>query len=186
MKTNASSLHPFLATSTPPELGPGPRAGVRALPVLNHELEEALAQAGLTGDRGELVRATILLWHDHLDAAHTIAQDVETRDGSYVHAILHRREPDYGNAKYWFHRVGQHPCFAELAARVTAMLKTAADGKLLETIVPRGQWDAFAFVDACEAAGRGRGNEATVALLRKIQQAEFELLLDRFAGGPAA
>lgn len=179
-------MNQFLSTADSPELGPGPRAGVRPLAALNHELEEALARAGLTDDRGELVRATILLWHDHLDAAHTIAQDVETKDGSYVHAIMHRREPDYGNAKYWFHRVGRHACFAELAARVTANLKAAGEDKLLETLVPRGQWDAFAFVDACEAASRRPGNDARVVLLRKIQEVEFQVLLDYLSGETAA
>jgi len=186
MKTNSSPLNPFLSTASPPELGPGPRAGVRPLAALNRELEEALTQAGLTDHRSELVRATVLLWHDHLDAAHTLAQDVETKDGSYVHAILHRREPDYGNAKYWFHRVGKHPCFAELAARVTAMLEGAADGNLLDTIVPRGQWDSFAFVNACEAASRRPGNDATVGLLRKMQQIEFEVLLEYLTANAAA
>lgn len=186
MKTNSSPWNQFLSTASPPELGPGPRAGVRPLAALNHELAAALTQAGLTGERGELIRATILLWHDHLDAAHTMAQDVETKDGSYVHAIMHRREPDYGNAKYWFHRVGRHSCFVELAARVMAMLKAADDDGLLETIVPRGQWDSFAFVDACEASSRRPGSEARVALLRKIQEAEFKVLLEYLAGGAAA
>jgi hypothetical protein len=185
MKTNSFPLNQFLSTATPPELGPGPRAGVRSLAALNRELEAALAQAGLAGNRSALVRATILLWHDHLDAAHTIAQDVETTDGSYVHAIMHRREPDYSNAKYWFHRVGRHACFAELAARVTAMLKTADDGKLLETFVPRGQWDSFAFVDACEAAAGRPESDARVGLLRKIQQVEFEVLLEYLSGETA-
>jgi hypothetical protein len=182
MKTNSFPLNQFLSTANPPELGPGPRAGVRPVAALNREVEEGLARAGLAGNRGALVRATIMLWHDHLDAAHTIAQDVETTDGSYVHAIMHRREPDYGNAKYWFRRVGRHDCFAELAARVTAHLKPGDDGKLAEKIVPQGQWDSFAFVDACEAAARRPANGERTELLRKIQQIEFEVLLEYLSG----
>jgi hypothetical protein len=182
MKTNSFPLSQFLSTAAPPSLGPGPRAEVRPLAALNREVEEGLARAGLAGNRGALVRATILLWHDHLDAAHTIAQDIETTDGSYVHAIMHRREPDYGNAKYWFRRVGQHPCFAELAVRVTAIVKPADDGKLAEALLPRGQWDSFAFVDACAAAARRPDNDTRVALLRKIQQIEFEVLLEYLSG----
>jgi len=72
--------------------------------VLNGELDQALREAQLAGVRSKLLRAVVLLWHDHLEAAHTIAQTVETVDGSYVHALAHRREPDYSNAKYWFRR----------------------------------------------------------------------------------
>jgi len=55
-----------------------------------------------------------LLWHYHLDAAHTIAQDSIIPMASFVHGIMHRREPDYGKCKYWFRRVGDHPVFAEI------------------------------------------------------------------------
>ena len=47
------------------------------------------------------------LWYDgkgDWDMSHTIAQDVETLDGSWVHAYLHRKEGDAGNASYWYHR----------------------------------------------------------------------------------
>ncbi|HEV2481268.1 MAG TPA: hypothetical protein VGS79_16460 [Puia sp.] len=41
------------------------------------------------------------------DQAHAIAQDVPTREGSWVHAYLHRVEGDQGNAGYWYHRAGK-------------------------------------------------------------------------------
>jgi hypothetical protein len=50
------------------------------------------------------------LWHDaHGDwtAAHRIAQDVEDEAGAWVHAYLHRKEGDLGNAAYWYRRAGQ-------------------------------------------------------------------------------
>lgn len=49
------------------------------------------------------------LWYDargDWDRAHRIAQDVDTRDGARVHAYLHRREGDLGNAGYWYRRAG--------------------------------------------------------------------------------
>src|ERR1041385_8979921 len=101
----ATQLSPLLGTPEPPELGPGPRAKVQPLPALQRQLDATLGQTQLAGVNADLVRALVLLWHDHFDAAHAIAQTIETRDGSYVHGILHRREPDYGNAKYWFRRV---------------------------------------------------------------------------------
>jgi hypothetical protein len=41
------------------------------------------------------------------EQAHAIAQDVPTREGSWVHAYLHRVEGDQGNAGYWYHRAGK-------------------------------------------------------------------------------
>ena len=175
-------LQQLLATPEPPALGPGPRADVQSLAVLNRQLDQALSLAALTGTRAELVRATILLWHDHLDASHTIAQNIETIEGSYVHAILHRREPDYSNAKYWFRRVGLHPCCGELAKRASALLRAGRAVELEQRLLPRGQWDAFAFVDACETANNRPADAARAALLREIQRLEFEILLGHLGG----
>ena len=50
------------------------------------------------------------LWHDargDWDAAHGAAQDDSSRDGSWVHAYLHRKEGDLGNAGYWYARAGR-------------------------------------------------------------------------------
>lgn len=42
-------------------------------------------------------------WHE----AHTVAQDIETTDGWWIHAYLHRKEGDEGNARYWYARAGK-------------------------------------------------------------------------------
>lgn len=39
--------------------------------------------------------------------AHACAQDDPGRDGSWVHAHLHRQEGDLGNAGYWYARAGR-------------------------------------------------------------------------------
>jgi hypothetical protein len=176
---NISSL---LHTATSPELGPGPRPGVRGLADLNAALDSALAGTRLSASRPDLVRATVLLWHDHHDPAHTLCQSVENADGSYVHGILHRREPDFGNAAYWFRRVGTHPCFAGLAERAAALLLAAGDAGLASRLLPGGRWDPFAFVDACESAWRRPGG-ATAGLLQRMQAEEFALLLDYLLSG---
>lgn len=50
------------------------------------------------------------LWHDaHGDweRAHDITQNIETPDGAWVHAYLHRKEGDIWNADYWYRRAGR-------------------------------------------------------------------------------
>lgn len=50
------------------------------------------------------------LWHDargEWDKAHDLAQDVNNKDGSWIHAYLHRKEGDRSNAQYWYHRANQ-------------------------------------------------------------------------------
>ena len=153
----------LLATRDTPEPGPGPRAGVQAVEPLNDALEKIFAESKLSAENRELVRALVLLWHDHLDAAHAIAQNIESRDGSFVHGMMHRREMDFSNAKYWFRRAGPHPCVPQIAARVTA-----------------GEWEPFAFVDACEEAARKK--DFSPPALRQVQQVETEVLLEFLLG----
>src|SRR5438552_1113006 len=50
------------------------------------------------------------LWHDgrgDWEQAHTCAQDDKGADGAWVHAYLHRKEGDLGNAGYWYARAGR-------------------------------------------------------------------------------
>jgi hypothetical protein len=54
--------------------------------------------------------ALVALWHDakgNWDLAHSVAQDVDDGSGAWVHAYLHRKEGDEGNAGYWYRRAGR-------------------------------------------------------------------------------
>ena len=72
----------------------------------------------------------VALWHDargDWEAAHRVAQDVDDRDGAWVHAYLHRKEGDLGNAGYWYRiadraiAIGEHSEeWAEIAERLLA------------------------------------------------------------------
>jgi hypothetical protein len=168
----------LMSTPEPPELGPGPRAGVLPLEALNEKLDDFLAQPVLPRPVHQPIRSAVLLWHDHLDASHRLSQDLHTADGSFLHGIMHRREPDYGNAKYWFHRVGRHPVFSELAQKAAALLDSRGETTLQREVLPDGKWDPFAFVDACEKISR-HASQPRTDLLRSIQALEFELLLAR-------
>lgn len=50
------------------------------------------------------------LWHegkDNWDKAHNIVQDLEDKDSAWIHAYLHRKEGDIGNADYWYRRASK-------------------------------------------------------------------------------
>lgn len=173
----STELHALITQPGPAALGPESRPGTLAQGDLNRALDELFRRHGQPA-KAEHIRALLLLWHDHLDASHSISQGIENPDGSLVHGILHRREPDYWNSQYWFRRVGQHPCFADLAKRVEPLL--AGDDKLSAQLLPRGAWDAFAFVDAVEAAASKPATDARHQQLRALQQAETEAALAYF------
>ncbi len=158
-----------------------------ALPLLaprqseSSELRQAIANAELPdGPDGVALRAGLYQLHDFLDESHQCSQSIEGRGlhhaGDYWHAIMHRREPDYGNSKYWFRHVGPHPIFAELAPLAREFAPPANfdrwSGRLWTT---RG-WDPFAFVDLCEAAAQSN-DPALAEFAQRVQWAEMLLLL---------
>jgi hypothetical protein len=51
------------------------------------------------------------LWYDGKDdwqSSHNVAQDINDRHGSWIHAYLHRKEGDLPNARYWYHKAGKN------------------------------------------------------------------------------
>jgi hypothetical protein len=170
-------LKALLQTEELAELGPERRPSALAIPELDKRLSAATQDLRVTPALKELIRALIYLWHDHLDESHHIAQEIETADGSLLHGIMHRREPDYSNAKYWFRRVGSHPCFLALAHRAGELLEKHAESDLRSRLLPNKSWDSFAFVDAVEDASKGEFRSKR-PLLEQLQKIEFECLLE--------
>lgn len=149
------------------ELGPGtPREGVRAR-LAAFEPARDLGRPVTDPDAARACHAGLWLLHDFWDEAHLIAQHLDTPEGGYWHAILHRREPDSSNAKYWLRRVGEHRIHYELAG-------FAADFG----VQGRGwdHWYGESFVDHCDAR-RGRGDAAETDV-RRLQLAEWQLLFN--------
>lgn len=130
---------------------------------------------------GEAIKSGLLLWNDALDESHTISQELGNQTGSYWHGIMHRREPDYSNSKYWFGRVGTHPIFPALRERALAILKeipnpSDALANIAQTIEADGHWDAYQFIDWCQAAENGSDADVT-HFLQQVQAEEIKLLL---------
>ena len=147
------------------------------LPLLDaHPLEKAMSQlvvrrGASTGNLAlvqEIVQqpsvaanpalcAGLWLYVDELDRSHVISQGIEDATGSFWHGIMHRREGDFSNSHYWFHRVGKHP------------VMTSIHG-----------YDAHDFIDEVEAQ-----HEKSPADLVALQRREWEALFKWCAGrGP--
>lgn len=135
-----------------------------------------------SGIAATAIRAGLLLRHDYLDESHELAQSIEGQGdhrGDYWHAILHRREPDYSNAKYWFRQIGTHRLFAELAPRAGEFLTACRDGEAdawRRRLFAKSRWDPFVFVDLCEACASDEESELALTA-RRIQLAEMSLLI---------
>jgi hypothetical protein len=72
-----------------------------------NEFKKSLQEANPPDGINELLKA---LWYDgrgDWESAHNIAQDIHTNEGSLIHAYLHRKEGDSGNASYWYNRAGR-------------------------------------------------------------------------------
>jgi hypothetical protein len=172
----------LLTTRELAEMGPGPRPGVETQLALEGKLSAIFLKSKISEESRRLSLALVLLWHDHLDAAHVIAQEIDNSDGAFIHGIVHRREPDYGNAKYWFRRVGNHGAFGRIAERVVTLFATAPSKSLCNQIMPDGEWDPGRFVDACEQAARKGKSHPDYELLQQAQRLETEALLEHLQG----
>jgi hypothetical protein len=118
--------------------------------------------------------SAVWLLHNFLDESHTISQEIETSEGSYLHGIMHRREPDYSNAKYWFRRVGKHPIFAQLSKALSESQQGEVAGV---SLLADGHWQSDRFVDACQLVARSK-NASEIEQLEQIAQLEWQLLFD--------
>ena len=109
-------------------------------------VEQVLRNPAIAG-RADIA-AGLWLYVDDLDRSHTVSQSLPDATGSLWHGIMHRREGDFGNSRYWVRRAADHPL-----------------------IVNEPHLDPFALVDA---VSRAHGDEAElVARQRQEWQTLF-------------
>lgn len=136
----------------PPLVKPG-HGDAQVLKLLaGHSAEELFP--GARAPKGAL--AGLYFYFGCWQQAHEVSQDDPSAEGTYWHGIIHRQEPDFDNANYWFRRVKAHPVHAALADLF-------------------GRWDAEEFVERCKRARTGT-DEARQALERQL--AEWRLLYE--------
>lgn len=120
--------------------------------------------------------AGLWLYHDYFDESHKISQDIATPTGSLWHSILHRREPDAWNSKYWLDRAGRHPVFPALNEAARALAEKEERRAETRFLLEQDAWDPYRFVDLCEACRTGKTPAAQ--LCRLVQREEWRLLFD--------
>jgi hypothetical protein len=115
---------------------------------------DELFEAPITNhDMADCCKSGLLLLHNFLHESHDISQSIHTAEGSWLHAIMHRTEGDFSNAKYWYRRVGDHEAFGDIASGFAP----------------------FSFVDQCEKEYQG-GALSEVA--QQLAFAEWQALFD--------
>ena len=175
-------LREFLAAAPLNPLGPGRPIAALVSRLDDRPLDRIFPdQAIRDRSMAQGVLAGLYLLADDLDASHEFSQSIHTPTGSYWHGIMHRREPDYGNAKYWFHRVGRHPVYEPVAVAAREIVSEASIGggadeaKGVSFLTSGEDWDADRFVDLCAKAARS--GDPLERLCRLVQRRECELLL---------
>ncbi|MDR6548901.1 hypothetical protein [Paenibacillus qinlingensis] len=134
---------------------------------------------------GLAIKAGLFLLNESLDKSHDISQEITNATGSYWHALMHRMEGDYSNAKYWFNDVGHHPIFSQLIQFVRDNLSTKDFMELdnealrhkLEVLVTSPVWNPYVFIDVIEIQVSLVQNPTVDGWLRQIQRSEMLLLL---------
>jgi len=133
------------------------------------EADDAKIAGGTIGKPAAfgLVRGALLYALDDLDGSHQFFQDDHSDLGSYWHGMLHRREGDFDNARYWFRRAGSLPIFDTLHHEA-ALFSSNMSRQMT--------WDPYLFTGLCEQARFGAEDE--VKELPRLQRAEFDVLFD--------
>ncbi|MGF1483254.1 MAG: hypothetical protein ACFBZ8_02695 [Opitutales bacterium] len=176
-KNYPEGLRPLLERDVPSPLGPGKPDPAKIKQIDAAKVVEQLMEAGAREEAMcQACLSGIYLLHDALDRSHDLSQAITGPTGSFWHGIMHRREPDYPNAKYWFAKVGEHPVFPVLHTESSRLSEEQPSSARTLFLFNQDHWNADAFIDFAEAVhGSASADEK---LAQAIQQREWELLFD--------
>jgi len=129
----------------------------------------------------QAVLAGLWLWHDGLEECHQLVQGSPSQPDvavtfNFWHAIMHRREGDFSNSKYWYHKAADHPILPAIGQHVGDLINhLPADKSLLRLL--RGGWNPDAWVDLVEEVDSAT-NDPRRDLVINIQQIEWRMLFE--------
>jgi len=160
-----------------PSLGPGTPKTVFERQLEKTSPEALLGTAIVSSEAADCCLAGMWLWNGFLERSHDLSQNIDTPEGSWWHGIMHRREPDPGNAAYWFRRVGDHPLFSTLGDRVQKHAMQIELTDEVQWLAHCTDWKPQQFIEACESA-RHHSNEAVCHVLRQVAAIEWHALFE--------
>lgn len=118
--------------------------------------------------------AGMWLWHDWLEEAHRLVQPIPTETGNFWHAVMHRREGDFDNSRYWYARCADHPAMAILAAQSGDIINAHPADKTLLRLAWNG-WNPAVMVDLVQQVHQKPEDPRYVIAVR-LQQLEWRVL----------
>lgn len=149
-----------------------------------YQPDQDLASVSSQADATAL-KAGLFCVHDYLDESHNYSQSVQNQGlhqaGDYWHHIMHRREPDYSNAKYWSRVVGYHPIhdlLPELVRPLFDLYENPTVATWKDRLLQSNRWSLNTFVDCCEEC-ESTQNPVLNELACRIQWVEMQLLLQK-------
>ena len=171
-------LRPLVEAASLPDL-----QGTLAQPslkdtILKWELTHSngASKARFTDELQDLILAALWLLEGDLDHSHRFSQRWETLNGSYWHAIMHRREGDWSNAKYWYRRVAKNPMINSF--KQTILAHHAYRAVMPELVRPVSITEFLeAWVDVNQQAVQADASERLVTATRNLAWVEWQLLL---------
>ncbi len=142
---------------------------------------KAVSALGAKEGGALLLKGALYLYFDGFEEAHQIAQDHEGVAGNWIHAFLHRREPDAGNSLYWYRRTAiPKPFSREIVDHVRLILgKKPANGleELKKKVETSKIWEPESFVNLADQYRREDPSSPAYRVLAEIQEAEWQVLL---------
>jgi len=129
-----------------------------------------------SGDDAAAALSGIWLLHDALHESHEISQSLLGGTGSFWHAIMHRREGDFWNSKYWLDRCDGHPVQKQIGSEAAQAVGNLAEDNRVAHVLREG-WDPYAFVDLVSSVHDKPGDPVYGAAVT-LQRLEWALLFN--------
>lgn len=130
------------------------------------------------------VKAALLEFHDFVMEGLAAAAEASrigcTDNGLYWQGVLYRRLADLETSQGCFARLGSHPVLVALRSAAIDLLADHADPDLLhlhQATSAADEWNPLGFLDLCRKCARGTASDEAVQVARRIQAAEFDLML---------